>query len=306
MKRLFIIFSIMQACVLQASTQNDTWNSLSEWRERKALMVKPDSVIFYITATDVLAHCFENCDLNGDHRITVAEAAKAKTLVLDQGGRSNLINNYDFLRFFPNLTTLSIGNTPVERINLKHQSKLKKLNLSNAFFLKEVILADGCNPEITYRLDEERPIIRHYSNNMPIDISSKDLVSNRFDVNPNHIVITIKDGDIFSQCFKECDTDNNGIVTIAEAEATTMLILEKGGRSNIIENYDFLQYFPNLITLSIGNTPVESINLVKQDKLQRLALVNALFLKEVKLAKGCKPEIIFADGENKPKVKHSK
>ena len=44
-------------------------------------------------------------------------------------------------------------------------------------------------------------------------------------------VIRITDEDMFSQCFTICDADSDGIVTVAEAEAAKVLILDKGGRT---------------------------------------------------------------------------
>ena len=300
---IVMIVGLFTTMPMTLSAQNNTWNSLSDWRERKAQMARPDSVLFYITATDVLAHCFENCDVNGDRKITVSEAAVAKVLVLDQGGRSNIINNYDFLRYFTNLTALSVGNTPVESINLRHQPKLEKLNLTNAIFLKEVILAEGCNPEITYNPNEKQPIIKHYSNQLPTDIDPATLVPNSKKVNPNHKVITLE-GDIFSQCFTDIDTDHDGVITAGEAAAATQLILDRGGRSNIITNYDFLPYFTNLETLSVGNTPAESIDLRPLKNLKRVNFTNAIFLKEVILPKGCNPEMFFAQDQERPTIIH--
>ena len=111
----------------------------------------------------------------------------------------------------------------------------------------------------------------------------------------NDTFIKIEDHDMFSQCFATCDINNDGIVTYAEAAAATMLSLEKGGRLNIIEDYAFLKYFPNLTALGVGTTPVEEIDLRNQTKLEKLHVGNASWLKKIILAEGCKPEISGKD-----------
>ena len=109
----------------------------------------------------------------------------------------------------------------------------------------------------------------------------------------NDEVIRITDEDMFSQCFVICDTDSDGIVTKAEAENATLLVLDKGGRLNIIENYAFLQNFPNLEALSVGNTPLETIDLSANPHLKQLNLQNALWIKTLILAPECHLEEIL-------------
>ena len=108
-------------------------------------------------------------------------------------------------------------------------------------------------------------------------------------------VVKIEDNNIFSQCFKDIDTNGDGIVDCCEAKKATYLSLERGGRSNVIDNYDFLKYFPNLTALGVGTTPVEEIDLRNQTKLEKLHVGNASWLKKIILAKGCKPEISGKD-----------
>jgi hypothetical protein len=108
-------------------------------------------------------------------------------------------------------------------------------------------------------------------------------------------VVKIEDNNIFSQCFKDIDANGDGIVDCCEAQKATFLSLERGGRSNIIENYDFLKYFPNLTALGVGTTPVEEIDLRNQTKLEKLHVGNASWLKKIILAEGCKPEISGKD-----------
>ncbi len=108
-------------------------------------------------------------------------------------------------------------------------------------------------------------------------------------------VVKIEDNNIFSQCFKDIDTNGDGIVDCCEAKKATYLSLERGGRSNIIENYDFLKYFPNLTALGVGTTPVEEIDLRNQTKLEELHVGNASWLKKIILAEVCKPEVSGKD-----------
>ena len=113
--------------------------------------------------------------------------------------------------------------------------------------------------------------------------------------NKDDVFIKIVDDNLFSRCFTVCDANGDGIVTYGEAAEAKTLVLDAGGRSNIIEKYDFLKYFPNLTTFSIGNTTVESIDLSKNPKLERLNLANGLWVKEITLAVGCEPQIFFPD-----------
>jgi hypothetical protein len=108
--------------------------------------------------------------------------------------------------------------------------------------------------------------------------------------------IKIQDSNMFSRCFADCDADGNGIVTYVEAEATTKLMLDKGGRENVIDDYGFLKCFPNIMELSVGNTTVESIDLRCCPKLERLNLTNGLWIRDVTLALGCNPQITFPAG----------
>ncbi len=112
----------------------------------------------------------------------------------------------------------------------------------------------------------------------------------------NAAFIKIQNDNVFSSCFADCDADGNGVVTYAEAEATTKLMLDKGGRENVIDDYGFLKCFPNITELSVGNTAVESIDLRCCPKLERLNLSSGLWIKDVTLATGCNPQITFPVG----------
>ncbi|MBO7337117.1 MAG: hypothetical protein J6W49_01265 [Paludibacteraceae bacterium] len=108
---------------------------------------------------------------------------------------------------------------------------------------------------------------------------------------PGDTFIKIEKRNMFSQCFADCDANDDGIVTYAEAEAATVLSLDKGGRLNIIESYDFLKYFPNLTLLSLGNTTEEVVDLHYQTRLKRVNVAYALWLKRIIVSENVTPEV---------------
>ena len=108
---------------------------------------------------------------------------------------------------------------------------------------------------------------------------------------------TMFSNNVFDSCFIPCDLNGDGIVTFGEAAQATMLDLSHGGRKNIIGNYDFLKYFPNLTHLHLGNTTLEEIDLTRNPRLEELVCCYALWLKRIKLAKGCTPRIYYPDME---------
>ncbi len=110
------------------------------------------------------------------------------------------------------------------------------------------------------------------------------VVAAKAQVKGDDVFLRISDDSMFSRCFIGCDLNGDNIITYDEAEATTILTLDPGGRLNIIENYDFLKYFPNLTALHVGNTTVESIDLSHNPKLEIVNLENALWLRVVKVA----------------------
>ncbi len=106
------------------------------------------------------------------------------------------------------------------------------------------------------------------------------------------IFMKIDEHDMFSQCFASCDANKDGIVTFDEAAATTKLSLERGGRLNIIEDYEFLKHFPNLEAISVGNTTLEVIDMHYLTKIKTVDVSNALWLKKIIVAPGIMaPEI---------------
>ena len=108
-----------------------------------------NDVFIKIENENFFSHCFEICDTNKDGIVTYAEAAAATKLGLDRGGRSNVIENYDFLKYFPNLEMFSVGNTPLEVVDLHMLKKLKLVNVSSALWLKKIIVGCETAPEIT-------------------------------------------------------------------------------------------------------------------------------------------------------------
>lgn len=100
-----------------------------------------------------------------------------------------------------------------------------------------------------------------------------------------------------ARCFAPCDANHDGIITFAEAAATTELLLSYGGRKNIIGDYGFLKHFPNLVRLDVGNTSVEEIDLSNNPKLEELYLYSALWVKHITLAKRCYPRIYYPNME---------
>lgn len=115
---------------------------------------KSDSVFIKITDENVFSKCFANGDLNGDKIVTYAEAEKVTKLYLDYGGRKNIISDYQFLKYFPNLTHLSIGNTPNEDIDLSNNPKLELIDLRNGLWITKITLATGCNPQIFFPIHD--------------------------------------------------------------------------------------------------------------------------------------------------------
>lgn len=113
--------------------------------------------------------------------------------------------------------------------------------------------------------------------------------------NPNDTFIKIEEGNMFSKCFELIDTNGDGIVTYAEAEAATALGLDRGGRLNIIDDYEFLKFFPNLEVLSVGNTTLDEIDIHWLKKLKAVDVTNALWLKKIIVGGTVAPEIT---GEN--------
>ena len=145
MKQLFLFLAI---AIAPLALWAQSFNPFSQ-------APKNDSVFIVITNDNVFSRCFAKCDLNGDNLVSYAEAEKATALGLDYGGRKNIISDYSFLKHFPNLTHLSIGNTPNEQIDLSNNTKLEVIDLRGGLWIKEVTLAKGCNPQIFFPIHDQ-------------------------------------------------------------------------------------------------------------------------------------------------------
>lgn len=116
----------------------------------------PEDSIFIRTQQDPMvygaafARCFTPCDLDQDGIVTYAEATQATELHLGYGGRKNIIGDYAFLKNFPNLVRLDVGNGTVEELDLSMLPKLEELDLRLALWVKHITLAKGCCPRIIY------------------------------------------------------------------------------------------------------------------------------------------------------------
>ena len=142
----------------------------------------------------------------------------------------------------------------------------------------------------------QNPITQELKAQQVLNVSQSD------DVQKDSVFIVINQNSLFSnaafaRCFTSCDSNGDGIVTYAEAAAAKELRLSYGGRKNIIGNYDFLKYFPNITHLDVGNTSLEEIDLSLNPKLEEINLWAALWCKHIKLAKGCFPRIIYPEME---------
>ena len=234
-----------------------------------------DSQVFIkITSDNIFSRCFEDCDVNGDGIVTFDEANKATKLVLDKGGRSNIIEDYSFLKHFPNLTILSVGNTTQESLDLSCLGKLEHLGLMNAAWLKKLVLAADCNPEITYPASDTKVEVTHA---------------------PKAEVIAFKDSSIKDFCLRnKVDADHDGEISVPEAEQQTRLsLMNFRSFMRTIKDYDDLKYFPNIEYFHAGMTYSETIDLSHNPKLKTLDVSDCRMLKTIVLAKGCKPEIKY-------------
>ena len=145
MKRLILSLSVVLMAGVSVQAQEQKEGCKSENKEKVTVVKIEDNNIF--------SQCFKDIDTNGDGIVDCCEANKATFLSLERGGRSYVVDSYDFLKFFPNLTALGAGTTTVEVLDLSNLKKLEKLHVGNAAWLKKVILAEGCKPEITGKDD---------------------------------------------------------------------------------------------------------------------------------------------------------
>ncbi len=229
---------------------------------------------------DMFSQCFTTCDTNNDGIVTYAEAAAATMLSLEKGGRLNIIEDYAFLKYFPNLEALSVGNTTLEIIDMHYLTKLKLVNVTNALWLKTIIVGREMAPEIT---------------GMPDNDPTREAVNVMFYVEKPDVPFKFKDEGIKDFCLRnKVDADKDGVISKEEAAAVTRLSLMnfKSFMRNI-KSYADLKYFPNLEYFHAGYTYAETIDLSCCPKLKEVDLSDCRMLKEIILAKGCKPEIKY-------------
>ncbi len=244
---------------------------------------------------DMFSQCFTTCDTNNDGIVTYAEAAAATMLSLEKGGRLNIIEDYAFLKYFPNLEALSVGNTTLEIIDMHYLTKLKLVNVTNALWLKTIIVGGDVAPEIT---------------GVPDNDPTREAVKVVFYNEKPDASFMFKDDAIKDFCLRnKVDADKDGVISKEEAAAVTRLSLMnfKSFMRNI-KSYEDLQNFPNLEYFHAGMTYLETIDLSCLPKLKELDLSDCRMLKTIVLAKGCKPEIKYpvAYKGEKAKIVHKR
>ena len=229
---------------------------------------------------DMFSQCFATCDINNDGIVTYAEAAAATMLSLEKGGRLNIIEDYAFLKYFPNLEALSVGNTTLEIIDMHYLTKLKLVNVTNALWLKTIIVGGDVAPEIT---------------GVPDNDPTREAVKVVFYKEKPDATFKFKDDAIKDFCLRnKVDADKDGVISKEEAAAVTRLSLMnfKSFMRNI-KSYEDLQNFPNLEYFHAGLTYSETVDVSCCPKLTELDLSDCRMLKTIVLAKGCKPEIKY-------------
>lgn len=244
---------------------------------------------------DMFSQCFATCDINNDGIVTYAESAAATMLSLEKGGRLNIIEDYAFLKYFPNLEALSVGNTTLEIIDMHYLTKLKLVNVTNALWLKTIIVGGDVAPEIT---------------GVPDNDPTREAVKVVFYKEKPDATFKFKDDAIKDFCLRnKVDADKDGVISKEEAAAVTRLSLMnfKSFMRNI-KSYEDLQNFPNLEYFHAGMTYLETIDLSCLPKLKELDLSDCRMLKTIVLAKGCKPEIKYpvAYKGEKAKIVHKR
>ena len=244
---------------------------------------------------DMFSQCFATCDINNDGIVTYAEAAAATMLSLEKGGRLNIIEDYAFLKYFPNLEALSVGNTTLEIIDMHYLTKLKLVNVTNALWLKTIIVGGDVAPEIT---------------GVPDNDLTREAVKVVFYKEKPDATFKFKDDAIKDFCLRnKVDADKDGVISKEEAAAVTRLSLMnfKSFMRNI-KSYEDLQNFPNLEYFHAGMTYLETVDVSCCPKLTELDLSDCRMLKTIVLAKGCKPEIKYpvAYKGEKAKIVHKR
>ena len=125
-------------------------------------------------------------------------------------------------------------------------------------------------------------------------------------------LITFQDRGIKDFCvewLKNVDANHDGEVSKAEAQRVTSLnLMSFKSFIRVIRIYDDLKWFPNLESLSVGTSYVDTLDLRNNPKLTFLRVSECRALKVVILAEGCQPEIIHEGGwlQEAPQVLYMK
>lgn len=127
------------------------------------------AVFIMIDEQSLYSRFFVNCDTDGNGIVTYAEAFKATRLVLDNGGNHTPINDFDFLKFFPNLTELTIGSTTAQSLDLRCCPKLKYIDLTRGDSLRDVILDKDCFPQIIFPSGKSEVAIQREDEHLTLD-----------------------------------------------------------------------------------------------------------------------------------------
>ncbi len=155
MKRLLLSLAIILTAGISAQAQNQKECCKKECCKAEK---KGKVTVVKIEDNNIFSQCFKDMDANGDGIVDCCEAKKATFLSLERGGRSNVITNYDFLKYFPNLEALSVGNTTLEEIDMHYMTKLKVVNVTNALWLKKIIVGGEVGPDVTGEVFDENNI----------------------------------------------------------------------------------------------------------------------------------------------------
>ena len=254
-----------------------------------------------IEEENMFSKCFAPCDTNGDGIVTYAEAEATTVLGLETGGRLNIIEDYSFLKYFPNLEAISVGNTTVEEIDLSHQTKLKVVNVTNALWLKKIIVSGKEAPEVTGvpENDSTRSKVEIVMKNGCCKEKTEGCCKDKSDgcckKKDGSQNIVFQDESIKAFCLRnKVDTNKDGEISLDEAKATTKLsLMNFKSFMRTIKSYEDLQFFPNLEYFDAGMTYAETIDLSGCPKLKELDLSDCRMLKTIVLAKGCKPEMKY-------------
>ena len=223
----------------------------------------------------------ERADLDKDGKVSLQEAQAIINLSL-MASRIDMfsIKSYEDLRHFPNLEYLHTGYTTADTIDLSHNPKIREVDFSGAKSPNLVIIFPPGVNMVRQSSDDIWSSNKKYIRKDTED-ATDDFVAAKAG---SEVFVTVEEDNLFSRCFAHCDTDGDGKVTFKEAAEATVLSLHLGGRSNIVEDYGFLRFFPKLVRLHVGNTAVEGLDLSSNPCLEEVVLEEALWLRVVKVS----------------------